>query len=594
MPEIDSYLRSEVQHVKGLVVQLDRSLSVVGQQVAFVGNEQQETRSELAALRHDFQAYLRRFELAANLQRAETKVGVLEARVEHEFGHHKVVRRTAVGMLQAFDVGLVSEDTLRTVGDQLMIQTPRYWLAPVLVALAAWAGDDEELCNRAIETAMSRSPAKTSLFMALVLRRQDRQPNAVRWLKHYLDAQNPLTLGRDFAVILESISQGAFGPSGLDLVREFLDRWRQQLGNDEAVQNAQVLRWRAEVDSHVGPTNGARYPRLSSLSPQWLQMERVLGCAVAQRSILDKYASLMAAEITPNPRVEDAVDDILDRLVGEYDNDEMPLRRELALNLAIIEHDGDTDASQRVIDADSASLETTLDYLTIQTASALNPAAIGVSLSTQRIAVASCHEWFGRAHGSFTMDYRMAVPANVEVKFAGTHNTGAKVFALPEWIGSFLQPLEALEASLSQHWDRHSKAFIDAMGFNVGRNAILPAIGTAVAFILALACSGGNAVAGLLALLLVGGISAAVLYSRSQSALKYQNSAKAFLAQAKQESIGQLRGASAELTDWSSAFKEADASEAQVRALIADLATAGNTATPFERRGVVFNDSTGA
>src|SRR5205814_3416103 len=132
------------------------------------------------------------------------------------------VRRSAVGILQAFDVGLISEQTAQTVSEQLMIQAPRYWLAPVLVALAAWSRDEQSLGERAVETAFQRSPAKTSLFMALVLRRQGRYDSAGRWLRHYLAAQDPTALGRDFAVILESIAQGAFGPAGLQLIQEFL------------------------------------------------------------------------------------------------------------------------------------------------------------------------------------------------------------------------------------------------------------------------------------------------------------------------------------------------------------------------------------
>ena len=46
----------------------------------------------------------------------------------------------------------------------------------------------------------------------------------------------------------------------------------------------------------------------------------------------------------------------------------------------------------------------------------------------------------------------------------------------------------------------------------------------------------------------------------------------------------QLRGAVAEVTDWTTAFRQADCREPAVRTLIADLATAGNSASPYERR----------
>ena len=145
---------------------------------------QQQTAGELSQLRADFLAFTQQSERRANLQRAETKIGVLQDKLEHEFGHHKVVRRTATGLLQAFDVGLVSEESVRSVSEELMIQTPRYWLAPALVALAAWSADEKSLCERAVAEAYRRSPTKTALLFTLVLRRQNRLESSARWLQH--------------------------------------------------------------------------------------------------------------------------------------------------------------------------------------------------------------------------------------------------------------------------------------------------------------------------------------------------------------------------------------------------------------------------
>src|SRR5882757_5159935 len=150
MAEQDLYLRRQVSQLQDLVVSLDQSVSLVGQQVAAVGQEQQETRSELTVLRTDFADFVQLQARTSALQLAQTRVGVLKDDLNHTYGHHDVVRRSATGMLQAFDVGLVSEDTVQTVSEQLMVQTPRYWLAPVLVALARWAGDDQEGCLRAV------------------------------------------------------------------------------------------------------------------------------------------------------------------------------------------------------------------------------------------------------------------------------------------------------------------------------------------------------------------------------------------------------------------------------------------------------------
>ncbi|MFE1879597.1 ICP22 family protein [Streptomyces diastatochromogenes] len=583
MSEVDYTLRRQVQEVSNLVIRLSEQVGSVSGQVSTVEANQHQTRTELQQLRDEFLAFVQQAQATANVQRAETRIGAIEDKIDHEFGHHKTVRRTAVGMLQAFDIGLVSEDNVRMVGDQLMLQTPRYWLAPALVALASWSADDRTLCERAVDEAFRRSPDRTSLFFALVLRRQGRAEGAVRWLRHYLLAQDPAALGREFAVILEAIAQGAFGLVGRELLDRTLAEWRNQLMDSADAQAKQVRRWRDELESLRGPSQAAEFPRLAALSPQWLTLDGVLSSARGQRPVLDKYRAIMEREFQPSERIEDAVDDILDRLVSEYDNEELPLRRDLAFNQAVVDHDGDLTSARKTADADAASYEETLDYLTVQTTAALNPQAIGTSPATQRLSVAACHEWFRQAHAAHTRDYRAAVPQDVQAQFATSHSVGSQLFQLPTWVGSFTQPLATLEKSLSDHWDRYTGPFVEALAFPWLKK-VAPLAGVVAAILLFLAGSFPLFAIGSAAIVaLVWGL---ILRNQAQTAKRAQDAARELLTRAKTESLHQLRGASAELTDWYEKFTSADQTETKVRELIATLPTAGGGASPFEGRTV--------
>ncbi|WP_422733407.1 hypothetical protein ACN26Y_21590 [Micromonospora sp. WMMD558] len=580
-----SALRSDIRATQRMVLNLGNALNEVGTQVDAIGQEQQATRHDLLALRAAFTRFAEQAERTANVHRAETAIGTLKNDIEHQFGHHKVVRRTAVGMLQSFDLGLVSEDTVRAVGEQLMVQTPRYWLAPVLVALAAWAGDDPELCVRAVEEAYRRSPDRTALLMTLVLRRQGRRSSAVRWLRHYLDAQDPAALNREFAVILEAIAQGAFGPAGLELVRDRLDAWRSTLLDDEAATLAQVNRWRQEMETHVRPGGVENdFPRLAVASPQWPQLHRALACAEAHQSIIDRYTGLMKAEAPSSSRIEDAIDDILDRLVEEYDLEELPLRRELAAKEAIVAAGGDLEEAARTAGLQSTGLEDTRDYLTIQTESALDADRIGVSTQTQRLAVAFCHDWMRQSHAAFTRDYRLGVPATVEATFDLAGSVGLPAFKPPRWTGSFERPMDVLEQSLSRHWDRYAEPFVASLAFDWRKRIIAPAV---VLFLVLLVVSAvGNVGWGLLVALAGGLVWGLVLKSQADNAAAEQEKARARVAEAKKTSLVTLRATGAELTDWTSRFSAADGKETEVKVLIADLATAGAPSSRHERRAM--------
>jgi hypothetical protein len=592
MTEIDRRLHQKVDQVGARVLRLTESLIAVSDQVSLVDTAQKQTQDSLRVLLDEFQKYVLKAELTANLHSAETQILSVEERLEREFGHLKRVRRTAVGMLQSFDVGLVSEDVVQQISEELMIENPRYWLAPALVALAAWPQDNRALCEKAVEEAFRRSPAKTSLLFALILRRQDRHEGAVRWLRHYLEAQDPNALGREFAVILESISQGAFGPAGRDLMRERLSGWQALLLTDAAVQETQVRRWRAEIDTLRAPAS-EEFPRLEMVSPQWPQLDEALRSASAHKILLDKYTTMLTREPRPPERLEDTVDDILDRLVKEYDNEELPHHRELALHKAVRDAGGDKEAARRAVDVDTASHQETLDYLTVQSTAALNPAAIGASAATQQLSVAACQPWFAQAHAGFSRDYRAAVPSEITLSMGepGGVTVARKKFFIPTWTGSFNTSVDALERSLAGHWDRRIGPFVQTLAYPLTKQLVL--LGAVIVVILLL-FAGSSPGFAFLAAAVVGGIWGALLHRRSAAAATEQEAARTLLGRHRQEAVTQLRGAAAELTDWHERYAAADAVEPAVREFIAALATATTAAAPFEGRVVGAGQDGGA
>lgn len=585
MSDIDHQLRRQVKEVGNLVVQVERQLAGVSKQVGAVATEASTTRSELAQLQRDFLRFVQQAQRDVNLSRAEVKKVSLMAELDRQFGHHGTVRRTATGLLQAFDVGIVSQDTVNGVAEELMIQSPRYWLAPALVALAAWSSDDRSLCDRAIEEAFRRSPSRTSMFFSLILRRQGRQPSAARWLRHYLDALDPMALGRDFAVILEAVAQGAFGPGGREQVQEKLVLWTDQLGTDDTVIAAQVARWRAEVLAYTGPSSAREYPKLVKVSPQWPQLDQALRAAGAHQALLTHYSAMLAEEVVVTAGIENAVDDILDRLVSEYDPEELPLRREVDLQEAILDSNGDLAAAQAKAATESTAREETLDYLTIQTTAALLPERIGVSRATQRVAVSACEAWFRQAHAEFGQDYRSRLPTDVEARFVSSHNFGAAVFSLPTWTGSFTRPMPELESDLGRHWDRTIDPFLEKLRFRWESAAALP--GLAIAFVVFLCLLGHAwAAAGVIAVLGAAGLGF-YLWQQFEAMEKLRREAEKALRAAKADSLAQLRHAGAELTDWTSRFRAADGQDAEVRQML-DAVRLSGPATPFDRRSVSY------
>lgn len=214
-----------VREIDHLGRQLSSQVSQVDYKVESVATDLSVTRDQVSQLRADFEAFVQTHERTRLVQLAETRLGTLKADLEREYGHYGVVRRTSIGILQAFDVGNVRNKTVHEVSEELMIQTPKYWLAPALVTLAAWSKDDKALAEKSLDAAFARDPKKTSLFFALTLRRQGRLAEATRWLHHYFVSLDPHALTREFAVLLEAAAQDGFGAEGRLLVKEHLESW---------------------------------------------------------------------------------------------------------------------------------------------------------------------------------------------------------------------------------------------------------------------------------------------------------------------------------------------------------------------------------
>ena len=92
-----------------------------------------------------------------------------------------------------------------------MISTPGYWLAPCLVALAAWINNQPELAEKAVKEGIKRNDEKTSLFFALICRRANRKNACLKWTQRYLANQDEENLDRNSIIILDAFASGLLG-----------------------------------------------------------------------------------------------------------------------------------------------------------------------------------------------------------------------------------------------------------------------------------------------------------------------------------------------------------------------------------------------
>lgn len=542
---------------------VSRQVEYVDARVGSVETNLGATRSELQELRRILDGYIMESERTAKLQRAETRAGNLKAQLQAEFGHYSHVRKASVGTLQALDVGNISLETVSQISEELMLQTPKYWLAPALVALAAWARDEEETCRISVGEAFKRDESKTSLFFAIVLQRQNRIGEAYRWLETYLRLCNSKALTRDFAVVFEATSQGVFGPQAAKLVYDYLARWQKELRSDYLLVKAQVAEWSGKISANKQTLIENDVSALKELSPDFARIKANIEAASALSPTQTEYSGVKSAEVDKGA-ILDRLDDLLELLVTGYDEDELPLRRELAQNQAIIDANGDSDEAEEQFKRADGSLAETFDAVTFLTKIAVNPRDLGVSVPAQRIAVATGIEDFKRGAADFCADYRSNYIDETKLVLGAEHSSFTSAVRFTEFVTSTAEDEAQCLARLEQHWNTLFQPSFEELRFRpsqLARTVVVGLVLTMLAFII------GPGLGAIAAALTVGWSFWKFKALDRASAAKMEQ-LELTRGQAVQASREKILDARAEFTDLKYEYQDFDAEERHLRDLL--------------------------
>lgn len=334
-------IEREVSRLSAKIDKIDASFGRVESQV-------DDMKGELAKLRHDFVVMVEEQRRSSALEQAATELVGVRQEMEKKFGNYGVVRNTMVGILQATDVALVRKTTISTVSEELMISTPDYWLAPVLVALAAWINNNRDLAERAIREAVRRDNEHTSLAMALICRRNHRTQTCFEWLARYFSTQDGARIDADSMVYIDAYINGIFGTDEKHLCDDYMLGWiRQVQDQTPEFEDMQRDSW-AEYFESYEKEGAAQYPALKAIVREFGYIDKYLSKANAVEEISNNFKSIKASEVDHRTLAE-RVDAHLMLLVNSDDPDERELRSEEEYLLAVKAYGGDVRRARKVV-----------------------------------------------------------------------------------------------------------------------------------------------------------------------------------------------------------------------------------------------------
>ena len=418
------YIEPDLSYLEDRLDALGDFVGAAHSEIHTVGRSVDDLRGDVETLTQDFHAYAAKQERTNRIQLAEIRLVKLRQEIEHRFGHYAEIRRMARGILEANDLAVVRQDTLRAAAEELMLRAPGYWLAPALVALAAWISDEEEVANRACAEALHRDDERTSLFFALVCRRFGRKEASLHWLQRYFAGLDGGALDRKAAIVIDAYVSGLLGRDADGLIRRRIDGWIDRFSRVYSFAAAQEKRWYEAMKAMCpAPPAEGSFPYLRVHTDRSVSeaLEHTLSCARLYEKLSTHFQQIVT-QTAPPRTLRQQLDSILERLVADFDAAEKPLHMESILEKLVIHEGGREDRARNILAEKVKAFDERRDFMQLLSDAAIHPQEMQASPALQKMALALGRDAILSAFRDIVAENRAAIPQTIKFRILAFDN----------------------------------------------------------------------------------------------------------------------------------------------------------------------------
>ncbi len=357
-------VRSEVSGLRrevGKVFELSDRLRQIEETVPAALNDLRRKQKATQDSLDSFREMYKRDQVVAT---AYNELALAKQQWQERYGRYEEARDMAASIIDVVASGHINRSVILDVTERLAVKTPRYWVAQVALAVAAWLVDDQRRHDEALSYALALDYEKTSLFMALLLRDQDRNEVLQEWLAAYLSRLTPVNLPGHFQVVIDAATGNAFGGGAAPRLVTQMREWYSEERGRQDISDAAVDEWKRRLLSL-----GARYgehPDFSLLTAHeqaWkvLSPRHEASQAIEQASRYFRQRFETGASVSNDVRADLAV--LLGDLARTEDPEEEQLTSTIRENRAITLAKGDLSVARAAIVAEEETRKATLNIV---------------------------------------------------------------------------------------------------------------------------------------------------------------------------------------------------------------------------------------
>lgn len=410
--------RHDIKNLSSLMVDemsyLKTSVSEISEEVVNVRSDVKEVKDDVYSFKVRFEEFVDEMGRKNNVTHAQGQMVILNQELEKQFGLYEDVRNYLLGILQAVDTGIVSKRVITNSTEELMLGTPRYWLSPSLIAIAAWLNDNQALANKALAEGLKRNLIKTELIFTLISNRLKRQDASFAWLSKYFECQNPQELPQETLILVNAYTDGVFGPDSHSECIKHLSAWLDYLSKQPETVKDLEDRWVKKISVMQNDSSeDIPFNSLEEYCDEFPVLMNLLNYANKHQAFLN-YLTEIINKTKEKKNYTEELDDILFKLIKEYDSDEFELRKKHKMCQLIIEYEGDKERAQADFDANVVTLfkeKVTFFDILVNAATKEN-----ASPNLKKLSILLMKDWIINAHRDFTAKYRAQYLPEITMK----------------------------------------------------------------------------------------------------------------------------------------------------------------------------------
>lgn len=325
------------------------------------------------------------------------------------FSYYNELRRISLGYVVGIDSNIISSESARKKVEKAYLQNTEYWLAYCIASVMLWASDEKEAAQRAVGKSLSINYFNSCLFYLLINLRFNRIEAAKKWYVNYLDRADMDNLGDEWQYLLQAYLFGAFGTDE-EFQTTISDCFKNMLAQVEVttVDFAKKFTCKAIefAELYVHKTNH-EYTILGRTCTEYPEMKELLSTAEKNAEIARYYNELAEAEAAEAGDLQQRIENVLYSLVNDYDEQELKVVQKIKYNEAVISARGDVATAQANFDAmfKEKSKKKNLGDLLLSWAFADDTSQTDVSV--KRFSISFMKEAIAKGFKQFTEQYKV-------------------------------------------------------------------------------------------------------------------------------------------------------------------------------------------